>query len=238
MKMRKIEKVGASIADSQANLSVLGVFQVVENAVTEHFGAWQLDNVNLKRKYNAAWVFTKNRIRRLKDIPWNGEFHTESFLSSVTNAAVHVDVAIRNAARELCAYARVEMCMLDLQTGRIRKIGSLELGEVLTTEPPEAEIAFTKFGSEALSEVGQVRVKYTCVDFSHHTNNVEYVRFILDTYSVQALEARPIREMQVSYAHQSYENDVLTIRKGCFGDKDLFLLQKEDQTIVRSEIVF
>lgn len=61
---------------------------------------------------------------------------------------------------------------------------------------------------------------------------------MLDTYTVRELEARPIRELEVSYTGQSFENDVLAIRRGSFGEKDVFILQKEDKVVVRSEIIF
>lgn len=40
-----------------------------------------------KEKYNAAWVFVKNKIKLLEQIGWNEEFHVECFLSSITRAA-------------------------------------------------------------------------------------------------------------------------------------------------------
>ncbi len=105
-------------------------------------------------------------------------------------------------------------------------------------EKPETNIAFTRFDMGGLPEYGQVQVKYTNIDFSQHTNNIEYVRFMLDTYSVRELEARPVKEMEIVYTNQSFEDDVLAIHRGSFEGKDIFLLQKEDKVIVRSEMVF
>ncbi len=102
---------------------------------------------------------------------------------------------------------------------------------------PLVDISFAKFNAEKLPEAEQVQVRYTNIDFAGHTNNKEYFRFVLNTYSVQKLEASPIREMDVVYLNQSYENDMLTIHKGSFQGKDIFALQKECQTIVRCEIV-
>ena len=65
MKKTKYQKVSASVTDFQANLSVIGIFQAVEDAVTEFFGEFNLDNIVLKEKHNAAWVFVKSRIKIL-----------------------------------------------------------------------------------------------------------------------------------------------------------------------------
>ena len=44
--------------------------------------------------------------------------------------------------------------------------------------------------------------------------------------------------MEVIYVNQSYENDVLTIRKGSFGTKDIVVLQCGDKVVDKSEILF
>lgn len=236
--MVKNQKVGASMTDPQANLSVIGSFQIVEDAVTGLLGEHGLDNITLKGKYNAAWVFAKNKVKVLEKIGWNEEFHVECFISSITRAAVNMDTAIRNKAGKLCVYSRAQLCMLDLAAGRIRKVPEFDMGDGLITQQPEKDIVFAGFQNRELFPVGQVRVNYTNIDFSRHTNNIEYIRFMLDTYTVQELEERPVKEMEISYTGQSYENDVLAIYRGSFGEKDIFTLQKEDKVVARSEIIF
>ena len=122
MKLIKNQIAGASATDSLANLSVSGIFQTVEDAVTELLGRLKADNVTMKNMDNAIWVFVKNRIRILKNIAWNEEFHTICFISSITRATVDIDIAIKNRLEELCVYSRVELCALDLQSGRMKRI--------------------------------------------------------------------------------------------------------------------
>ena len=57
---------------------------------------------------------------------------------------------------------------------------------------------------------------------------------MLNTYSALELAARPIREIEVVYLNQSYENDVLTVRKDSF--QDILAVQKEGKTIVKCKI--
>ena len=83
----------------------------------------------------------------------------------------------------------------------------------------------------------EVRVKYSNVDFAMHTNNKEYVRFILDTYSVDDLISRPVREMEIMYKEQSYEGDILTVKKGSDNGRDVFEIMCGDRTVIKSEII-
>lgn len=238
MKLIKNQKAGASATDSLANLSVIGIFQTVEDAVTELLGRLKADNITMKNMDNAIWVFVKNRIRILKNIAWNEDFHTICFISSITRATVDIDIAIKNRMEELCVYSKVELCALDLQSGRIKRITEIGIADRIELEKPEADIAFTRFGREELPEIGRVQVKYTNIDFSRHTNNIEYIRFMLNTYSVKELETRPIKELEITYINQSFENDVLAVRRGSFGKRDVFMLQKEDKVIARGEVIF
>ena len=54
------------MAGSDECLSILGTFQVVEDAITDLMGELKIDGVTAKEKYNAFWVFTKNRVKIFK----------------------------------------------------------------------------------------------------------------------------------------------------------------------------
>ncbi len=237
MKLIKHQKVSASLTDYNADLSVLGVFRIVEDAITEFMGGLKIDGLTAKRVYNAVWVFAKTKVKFLKNISWNNEYTVVCFMSKISNAMIDIDVGIKNAADELCVYSRTEICALDLESGRIRRVTTVGVNESFKTGTPMLDMTFTKIDAENLPVADTVKVKYTNIDYAVHTNNTEYVGFMLDTYSVAEMARRPVGEMEILYANQSYENDELTIRKGCCDGKDVFVIQKDDKIIVKSEII-
>ncbi len=237
MKSVKQKKVSSSLSDSHANLSVLGAFGVAEDAITEFMGDLKIDGLTAKRVYNAVWVFAKTKIKFLKNIEWNQEYSLTCFLSKISNVTIHIDVGLKNSGGELCVYSRTELCALDLITHRIRKVSTVGVNAEITTEEPLLEMPFAKIEAENLPVAEQVTVRYTDIDYAVHTNNKQYVRFLLDTYTVRELDRSSIREMDIVYVNQSYEGDRLTIRKGNSENRDSFLIQKEDQTIVKCEIL-
>lgn len=238
MKLVKKQKVGASMTDYAVNLSAIGMFQIVEDTITELMGDMHIDGMTAKREYNAVWVLTKNRIKFYKPIAWNQEFTVTGFISRKSLATLHIDVEIQNAQGERAAYARVEICALDLQTGRIRKVSTVGVDEHIQVEQACDNVEFAKFGNTELTACEEVRIRSSHIDYAQHANNKEYVRFIVNTYSVDELQARPIREMEVDYLQQTFENDVLTVCKGSVDNKDVVTLQKGDTPVVKSEIVF
>ncbi len=237
MKWIKRQKVGSSMTDAMGHLSVLGIFQIAEEAATEFMGALNLDSITTKKAYNAVWVFTKSKVEIHQNIDWNEEYTVVCFLSEHTHASISIDIGIKNKSDELCAYSRIEMFALDLQSGRLRRLSTVGIADSLETEAPLADLAFTRFDAENLPEVDQVKVQYTNIDLVGHTNNKEYIRWFLNTYSVQELEAKPIRTMEVVYHNQSFEHDILTIRKGSFQGTELLAVQKEDKLIAKCAIV-
>ena len=236
MKLIKRQKVGSCLTDPTANLSVIGIFQIAEEAVTELMGKLDIDGITAKREYQAVWVFAKSKIKICQNIGWNEDCTVTCFFSKITKASICLDVGITNESDTLCAYVRIELCALDLRSGRIRRVSTVGVDDRIETHPSLAEISFTKIDSEPLPEAERIKVRYTNIDFVGHTNNKEYIRFMLNTYSAQELALRPIREMDVVYVQQSYEDDILTVRKGSFPDKDILTVQKEDKTIVKCEI--
>lgn len=237
MKLMKCQKVSASLTDYKANLSVLGVFQIMEDAVTEFMGDLKIDGLTAKREYNAVWVFAKSKIKFIKSIEWNKEYTVTCFISKISNVTINIDVVIKNAREELCAYSKTELCALDMNTGRIRRVSTVGVSENLAIEEPLTDITFTKIDTENLPIEDQVKIKFTNIDYAVHTNNVEYIRFILNTYTIDEMKTKPIREIEVLYLNQSFENDILTIHKGCFENKEVFSIEKEDKTIIKCEIL-
>ncbi len=236
MKLLKSQKVPSSLSDSNAELSVMGVFQVVEDAITEFMGDLKIDGITAKKVYNAIWVYSKTKIKFLKNIGWNQEYKVCCGISKVSNVTMDIDVGIKNTRDELCYYAKTELCALDMASGRIRKVSSVGVDESMKSEAL-SDISFTKIDAKDLPVEEEIKVRFTNIDYASHTNNKEYVRFMLNTYSVAELNESSIREMEIVFANQSYENDVLTIRKGSCCNKDIFAIQKDGADIVKCEII-
>lgn len=233
MKLRKNQKVAASMTDSLGRLSLNGTFRIVFDAVTEMMGDMEIDGVTTKRKYDANWVFVRNKIKLDKPLMWNEEMTVESFISSVSSVKMSVDVKVKNNMGEVAIYARVELCALDAQTGRIRRLSTVGVGEGTKVEQAEMEVEFERFGEVDLPVVESTKIRSSNIDMLRHTNNTEYIRFVTNSYSVKELEERKIKEIQVDYCNQSFENDLIEVCKQTTLHKDLVILKCGDKAIIK-----
>ena len=232
----KHQIVSSNFVGADAKLSTLAVFQLVENAVTEGMAAQHIDGLTIKRLYNAFWVFAKNKVKILKTADWGDTLTIESFVSGISAVKLNVDTALKNADGQIVAYSRCEMCPLDATTGRIVRTSAVGVDEKIVAEPALVDISFDKLDCDELPMVEEVTVRSTNIDCWQHANNVEYLRFIFNTYSVTELLARPIRELEVNYVSQSFEQDTLSIHKRASNNCDLFAITKSSTPVLKCKI--
>ena len=238
MKFIKTQKLGASMIGSDACLSTVGAFQIIEDAITEFMGELNIDGLTVLKKYNAFWVFAKTHAKFLKKLGWGDEYTVTAFISSMSLAKMYEDVKVSDKAGNVVLYARVELCVLDKATQRIKKIAVVGVDEAMLSNEEAEEIIFGKFPICELPLVEQVKVRSTSIDRFHHTNNVEYIRFIMNTYSTRELGEKSIKEIEVIFSGQSYENDVLDVMKAESPDGNLIVLQSDGRPVIKCEIVF
>ena len=233
---KKQQIISSNYLTPDVKLSELATFQIVENAITECMSAQHIDGKTIKAKYNAFWVFTKNKVQILDRANWLDVVTVECFISSKSAAKLCIDTAIKNADGVIIAYSRCEMCPLDGATGQILRVSAVGVGDDVVVEPAQMAVTFDKIYATDLPAVDVVTVRSTNIDMSRHANNVEYLRFILNTYTVAEL-AHTISAIEVNYVNQSYEGDVLTIRKLASDASDVLAITKSDSIIVKCKIV-
>lgn len=237
MKLMKETVIPASICDPNIVLSVKGAFDLAQDYLTEMLGKLELDGVSLKKKYGCVWVFTRNRIQIDRIPRWSEKCVIESYISSAKGAKMTVDTAIKDMDGNICVYSRIEMCVLELSTQKIKRIRDVGVTSDTHVETPEREIAFSRLKHEGLEKIAEVVVQSGDIDFIQHTNNVSYVRFLMNTYTVKELRERPVREIEVRYAGQTHEGDTLTIRKAVSDGRELFDIVHGDTVAVECEII-
>lgn len=236
MELTKKQWVSISTMDTEGNLSVLGTFELIQDAVTELMGLNKIDGRTARDVYNAIWVYVRTRVKFFKKIAWKEDYTVNAFFSCISVAKINIDVEVKNAAGEMAVYSRTELCALDISTQRIRRTFTVGVNNELLTAREIPAMEFTKFDDAELHTIDTVKVRSTNIDFAHHTNNTEYVRFIMNTYPVDAIEKMSVKEMELVYSGQSFENDVLNVKKSERQGKHLVTLEKDGAPVIKCEI--
>ncbi len=237
MELTKKRKAEVSLTGTDGNLSVIGVFQIIQDAVADLLRLHDLGAPTLLQKYNALWVFVKTKAKFTKPISCRGEFTVNAYFSFSSFARLHADVKIIMADGTTVMHSRTELCALDIDKQGVRRLPTVGMDVNMPIRRGEEDIEFTRFADEDMPIVDAVRVGSTCIDTAHHTNNTEYVRMIMNTFSVAQTEAMSINTMELFYTGQSYENDLLSIRKRATDNERRIVLEKDGKAVVKCKIV-
>ena len=236
MKMTKEALIPASVCDPYVRLSVTGTFDLVQDYLTETLGKQQLDGVSLRERFGCVWIFTRNKIEIDHAPQWKERCTAECFLSSAKGAKATVDTLLRGEDGKIMVYSRVEMCAIDLKTQKIKRVTDVGVIPDEMVEKPARDIRFGRLKHDGLSQIDSVVVKSEDIDFIRHTNNVSYIRYLMNTYTVEELGEHPVRSIEVRYLGQTHEGDTLSILKGEQDGKEQFRVALGDMTAVECEI--
>ena len=144
MRLIKKDRLAASSCGADVKLSVEGAFRIVEDMVTELMGDQHIDGVTCMREYGGMWVFVRNRIEMPQPLAWMDEYTATSYISSFSKIRLYIDTVLQKADGSIALKSRLELCAVDLETGKIRKSESVGVGEKTPAEEPMFEIAYTK----------------------------------------------------------------------------------------------
>lgn len=236
MKLVRESEISAGICDFNVELSVVGMFTLVQDMTTDVLGQLGLDGVSLRKKYGCVWVFTRNRIIINKRLLWTDKYTAESYVSFARGVKMDLDTAIKDKDGNIAVYSRVEMCALDLNSMKVRRISDVGVtGDI--TEKAQMDVRFNRDRCSDMEDVDMITVRSCDIDFIHHTNNISYVRYIMNTFSVDDLTEHPVKEIEIRYREQTHEGDELTLCRGKHDGREYVNVKHGDITAVECDII-
>ena len=231
MKLVKKDRLAASSCGADVKLSVEGAFRIVEDMVTELMGDQHIDGVTCMREYGGMWVFVRNRIEMPQPLAWMDEYTATSYISSFSKIRLYIDTVLQKADGSIALKSRLELCAVDLETGKIRKSESVGVGEKTPAEEPMFEIAYTKEKPVRGDLIDEITVRSADIDYCHHTNNVAYVRYFVNQIGVDDLIENPVKAIEVQYVAQTHEGDKLSMYH-CDSENEAYMIEKDGSKVV------
>nr|MBO4517984.1 hypothetical protein [Clostridia bacterium] len=225
-----------SLTGVSEGISVIGAAQIIEDSVCAFFAEFGKDSATLSAKYNAVWIFVKNKFRKLAKVLWNEEITVETYFTDRTAATLTADTVVRNSNGEIYLHARTETCVIDRTSRRVRRIASVDFPEDMKIYPSEAGFEFERFDTDGVSPLYGLKVQPTSIDFCMHVNNVEYFRFILDASPVSREISSPVKEAEIHFVNQAREGDNLTVACKETENGTVYAVSCEERLCVRCRI--
>ncbi len=235
---RKEYKISYTEVDQNLKLGLVEAMTLPQDMVTEYFETIKSDNIILKNENNAIWVVAKAKLHFNQYPNWRDLIYGRSYTTKVKPIRVEIETTFKNENEETIFSVKQESCAIDLDTRRIRKVETVNYPVDMEIEENVIQDSYSKL-NETFSEddfVYEQKVYVTDIDYSRHTNNVVYVRYIVNTLSCEFLDNNQITDFEIHYINESREGEILRIYKKEKESSMEFLIKEGEREIIRASL--
>ena len=212
-KLKKSLVIGASMCDNTAKLSVPNIFALFMDLATEHAVDLDLGAKKLA-EHGVIWVTVRTKVNIYDRPEMTENVICESWPEAPGRIRCNRYYRISSLDGQVLVDGKTEWAMLDIINNRPYKISDIYPSTIEHLEDIVCPEAFARI-PENFEECGEktlYAVRSTDIDLSQHMNNAAYVRAIFSAFSCDELKQNNIKEIDVSFRTQCYENDDLSIR--------------------------
>lgn len=232
--------IGYSNCDRKVNLSVLNSLYLIQDMMTEYFGFLKSDNIILKSENNAIWVLAKTKVHFNKYPKWRDLIEGTVFTTGIKPIRVETEAQFKDKDNNVLFYANQETCVIDLTDRKIRKINTVNYPTGVQIKEGINKEKYLRLNTEftEADKVYEQKIHSTDIDFSYHTNNVSYVKYILNSLNSDFIDSYKITDFEIHYINESKEGQKLSIYKKIKDNEIEFLIKEENREIARANLKY
>ena len=207
--------VGYSEVDSYYKLRLDYIFSHFQNIAGLHSIEMGTDGESILEKSNALWVMTKMKLR-IAELPRFGETITvETWPLKAKGVRFDRDFVLNSKEKPLLMGSS-EWCTLDFTTHKLRKVESVDYPHNMPFREDRSGAGEWVRVKESVCDTDLHHIHrsaFVDVDSNKHTNNVAYLRMVLNCFTPDEFEALRIDELQINFLSQTFYGDEIKIYK-------------------------
>lgn len=220
-------------ADAHGMIGVRAYLYYFQDMATEHLYHMGKGNDSLPETYGMAWMYTKYKMRVIKQADFSEPLHMETWIEKQDKVRIWQDlnISVRN---EVYALGRLESCVFHLDEQKIGKLSDIEMPQDVVGEEKIALDPFAKIKRDVsdMQYVFSHKVQYSDLDKSHHMANLRYVNLMENVFSPEFYDCHRLKELELHYVAQSFYGDEIRMYQKSTGDTYHIAGVKTDGTIV------
>ena len=207
--------VSYSEVDSFYKLRLDYIFSHFQNIADLHSKEMGTDGEALLQKSNVFWVLTKMKLK-VAELPKSGETITvETWPLKAKGVRFDRDFKLSNKDK-IFVIGSSEWCTLDYTTKKLRRVDSVAYPHDMQFREDRSGVGELIRAKESVCDTDlhhTYRSSFVDIDTNKHTNNVAYLRMILNCFSPDEFEAIKIDEFQINFLSQTFYGDKIKIYK-------------------------
>lgn len=223
-----------SSVDRSGYLGLVESMNINQDMITEFLGYLKSDNKTLRATDNAAWVYTRTKLHSAKRAFWNTKTCAKSFVSSKSAIKLDIETDLRDDSGDVVFVAKTEMCAIDFSERKLRKIDSLSFPKDLEVQESGIGRAYSKLNCEFTENdfCFETKVFASDTDFTHHTNNAHYTKYLMNTFSSDFYDTKVITDFEIQFSKETVENDIVRIYKKQTAENEFSFLIKCNEIVI------
>ena len=200
-----------SRCDSTARLGIADTFDIFMDIASEHAEIIGLGGAAMAEKH-LFWLTVRTRVRFSKRPGMMERAELETWPGKPGKVRCERYYTLSENGERIIE-GKTEWAVLDTESGRLHPVENIYPPELELGDETVCGSGFMRmvcdFSSE--HEAARFTVKSTDIDLGGHMNNVAYVRALMGIFSTAELKSMDIRELEISFRAQCYENEELTV---------------------------
>lgn len=227
-------KVDASLTDVNIQFGVLPALTVAQDNMCEYFRQIGCDGITMIPVCNCFFVLIKSKIKFFDFATWLDEIKATTELVDKSKIRVSVQTDIESNGQRLATCVH-QMCAMDATERTVRAVNSTLMSDELQTTK-ESLLSFDRMSFDLTEEdfVFSHIVNVDNLDFYKHTNNLQYVRFMISALSLDFVENHIVDDFEIHYIAESRYTDELKLYRRIEEDRVLFQINKGDNCITKA----
>ncbi len=216
-------KVRIADANAQAQLKIPSLFEMLQEAATEHAQKLGVDFSSLAPQ-GLGWALSKMSVEILRMPNWNERVHITTWASIRERITTFREFEAKSTSGEMLFTARSQWVLFDLNTRRLTRM------ERLTDwVRDDTRFANSETFSEHLSKPTSITNEVEChirnndIDLNKHVNNSIYIVWAIQPLSDEFLKKNTPSKIKISFLEEIK-----------MGERVKSILQKNDSTTLHS----
>lgn len=227
--------------DFSAKVSLSTVCNLFQESAWRHATEHNLGYYDLYDQ-GKAWVLSSLNIH-IHQLPvWKDQIQLITWARNTDRLFAYRDFEIyREGSNELMISATSAWLIVDIQTKRPQRMEQYSDLMPLLTEKHAINNPFEKISPvEEIHESYEKVPTYSDLDVNLHVNNVKYIEWILDLFSLDYQKNHQIKEFEINYRSEVAYNELVKLESQNDTIQDSFIVQgvnkKTDKSAFRSLI--
>ena len=231
-------KLPSTMTDIHGRLGLVGALGLVQDNMCQFFRMLECDGFIMEPLLHCFWVVTKTNIKLFASADWLDEIIVKTYLSKKTNIRLNLTTEIiLKKNNTLLAQCVQELCAMGSIDRKIRLVADTLFPKDI--EVVDLDYAFKKINVDIETMDNRLlSIEYSNIDFCLHTNNLEYIKFMLNCYPLDFWKDKAVLEFDIQYLSESRFGNELKVYSKKDENKCQFAIVNDGNIITKSELIY